>query len=470
MMFYKCFRVTCVALVSCLLLGFVTQDARADLVWGANGHPFTAYYGVSIDQQLAYLHDLGMTSYRVNNGTPEQLSALAQKAKKYGITILPVLAPEFDYDKETPETLYRKGYEMAFALVSPLKSEIHVWELGNEMEIYALIKPCEKRDDGTQYNCDWGIAGGNGELDYYGPRWAKVSAVLKGLSEGTIAADPTALKAMGTAGWGHLGVFKRMEHDGIKWDISVWHMYGEDPEWAFKEIATFKHPIWVTELNHPKGSATSAQEQADGLRRWMGRMRELQTTYHIEAAHIYELMDEPYWAPSFEAFMGLVHLEKDGAGWRPGTPKPAYDVVRSLLRGDTDPMRPRDCDLKAFSPDDKGLQNQVQYSYCLILGRLADGQGLSDWTSKRANGMSAEDLLRTLARSDEFGRRYAVDVLSDDRFITLSYQLLLGRDPDGQGREDYLAKLGKGGITRIALLEMIMASDEFKKTHKILFP
>ena len=65
------------------------------------------------------------------------------------------------------------------------------------------------QDDGKQYDCAWGPAGGVGPLEYYGPRWQKVSAVLKGLSEGAAAADPAVLKAMGTAGWGHLGAFER---------------------------------------------------------------------------------------------------------------------------------------------------------------------------------------------------------------------------------------------------------------------
>ena len=102
MLFYKYFHVTRVVLISLLFFCFPMRAARADVVWGANGHPFTAYHGVTIDQQLAYLRDLGMTSYRVNNGTPELLAALVDKAKAYGVTILPVLAPEFDYDKETP--------------------------------------------------------------------------------------------------------------------------------------------------------------------------------------------------------------------------------------------------------------------------------------------------------------------------------------------------------------------------------
>ena len=313
-------------------LGFA-GSARADLMWGVNGHPFTAYPGVTIGQQLDYIQDLGLKSYRVNLRGADELATLLEKAKTRGITLLPVFTPPFDLDKETPETLYKMAYGLAFTFVSRFKDDVRVWELGNEMENYAIIKPCEMQDDGVQYNCAWGPAGGVGPLDYYGPRWAKVSAVLKGLSEGTAAADPAALKAMGTAGWGHTGAFARMEQDGIKWDISVWHMYGEDPEWAFKSIAAFKRPIWVTEFNHPGGSSKSAQEQAEGFKRWMKRLRELAPLYRVEAAHIYELMDETYWAPNFEAYMGLVTLEKDGDGWRPGAPKPAYEAVKGMVRG-----------------------------------------------------------------------------------------------------------------------------------------
>ena len=66
----------------------------------------------------------------------------------------------------------------------------------------------------------------------------------------------------------------------------------------------------------------------------MKRLSELSETYQVEAAHIYELMDETYWAPNFEAYMGLVKLESDGRrGWRPGKPKAAYFSVRELIRG-----------------------------------------------------------------------------------------------------------------------------------------
>ena len=153
-------------------------------------------------------------------------------------------------------------------------------------------RPCEKRDDGTKYPCQWGPAGGVTALEYYGPRWAKVSAVLKGLSDGMTAADPTIRKAMGTAGWGHMGAFERMQRDGIQWDISVWHIYGEDPEWAFAKLAQFKRPIWVTEFDNPRGSQEDEQQQAAGISLMMSRLRALKDRYNVEAAYIYELMDE----------------------------------------------------------------------------------------------------------------------------------------------------------------------------------
>lgn len=67
----------------------------------------------------------------------------------------------------------------------------------------------------------------------------------------------------------HTGAFTRMQRDGIQWDISVWHMHGQDPGWAFKILAAFNRPIWVTESNHPRGGQRAVPEQADDqFARW----------------------------------------------------------------------------------------------------------------------------------------------------------------------------------------------------------
>jgi hypothetical protein len=448
--------------------------ARADLIRGANGHPFTAYGGVSVDAQLGLLKDLGLTSYRVNISelsSAPALAELAAKAVPLGIAILPVLTPSVSLDSETPEALQRAAHDFAFALVSQLKDRIKVWELGNELEVYAIIKACEMQDDSKQYNCGWGPAGGTGVLDYYGPRWAKVSAVLKGLSEGAMAADSTARRAMGTAGWGHTGAFERMRQDGIAWDISVWHMYGEDPEWAFKVLAGYGKPIWVTEMNHPRGSEAGEREQADGVRHWMQRLAELGPRYKVEAVHIYELLDETYWAPDTEAVMGLVRLEpSEAGGWRPAAPKAAYDAVRAVVRGDEGlPKVERACALERTMENRPPPEAHVAYLYCLLLGREADEGGLQDWAAQRREGLSVATLLEAMAGSEEFSARYRVPYLSDEHFTILAYRLLLGRDPDGQGRSDYASALRSGKLSHAALIGILASSDEFRHRHKQLF-
>lgn len=462
-----------ITIITLLLLAAVRPAiAGNDLIWGANGHPFTAYPNIGYEEQLDYIRDLGMTSYRVNisrTDTAPSLKKLLEAAKSRGITILPVLTPAVDLDNDTPEKLYEEARAFAVRLVSQFKDDIRVWELGNEMENYAIIKPCEMQDDGVQYNCAWGPAGGVGPLEYYGPRWAKVSAVLKGLSDGTKSVDPSIRKAIGTAGWGHIGAFERLRQDGIEWDISVWHMYGEDPEWAFQKIAIFGKPIWVTEFNHPGGSEKSELEQAKGLQRWMTRLRELQSAYHVEAAHIYELLDEPYWAPSFEAAMGLVRLTKaDNGGWTLGETKPAYCAAKQFIRTDL-PKVARQCDLCLFDRQDASDQNKAAYSHCLILGRAPDGSDLERWASSVRSGTGIRDILSAMLGSEEFEKTMRANAISHEDYVSFAYHLLLGRDPDGGGKADYIAQLDQKTLSRAALLQALMQSDEFRQKHRILF-
>ncbi|MEY9559321.1 DUF4214 domain-containing protein [Sinorhizobium fredii] len=456
---------------ACLLA--TTATASADTIWGVNGHPLVSYPGVTIEQQLDYIKDLGMKSYRVDvhnadAGTTELLAALVREGKERGIDILPVIAGEFELEKDSADDLYRKARDLAVALGSRFKDDIRVWELGNEMENYAIIKPCEKRDDGTQYPCEWGAAGGTSPLDYYRPRWAKVSAVLKGLSEGMTEVDPAIRKAMGTAGWGHTGAFERMRQDGIQWDISVWHMYGEDPEWAFEKLARYGKPIWVTEFNNPYGSQRGDMQQAEGLRQAMARLRDLQGKYKVEAAHVYELLDEKYWAPDFEAFMGLVRLYGREGLWRVGEPKPAYLAVRQFIRGPRPAVRPRrDCDLADVHAADDLPVRKAKFVYCLILGRDGDGAEGEKWATSMQNGEATyTNMVHSLMRSDEFEAKYATFSLTERSYVTLLYRLLVGREPDEYGLASYVKQIRAGTMDRWAVVEGLITSSEFYAHHK----
>ena len=454
---------------ACLLA--TALPASADLLWGVNGHPITAYPGIPVERQLDFTKDLGLKSYRVNvtsEDNADMLADLVGAGKARGIEILPVLTPAIDLDKDSPDELYGKTRKLAIALGTRFKNDIRVWELGNEMENYAIIKPCEKRDDGSKYPCAWGPAAGTGALDYYGPRWVKVSAVLKGLSEGMTEVDPGIRKAIGTAGWGHTGAFARMKQDGIVWDISVWHMYGDDPEWAFREISGYGKPIWVTEFNNPYGSQRSERLQADGIKQTMVRLRGLSEKYKVEAAQIYELFDETYWAPSFEANMGLVRLTAASDGkWRVGEPKPAYRTVRDFTRGPQPLPKPhRKCDPETTAANKSVYVRQASFAYCLVLGHEGDSDSVNQWSTALESGdRTIAGMVVELMRGDEFQSSYVTIGLTDRAYISFLFLLLLDRPADDYGIETYARQLRAGTLTREDVAFGIIDSSEFKSKH-----
>ncbi len=317
--------------------GCVPPDPAHRLLWGVNGHPLTAYPGIRVQDQVETVRRLGLRAYRVNVSSVDQLAGLRQLmtvAARDSVQVLPVLTPPLALDHGTPTELYDRARAFAERVAGPLRGQAPVWELGNELENYAIMRAGDRKDDGTPYNIQWGPAGGVSVDDYDTPRWARVSAVLRGLSDGVTRADPGARRAIGTAGWGHLGAFERMRRDGIAWDISVWHVYGDDPEASFREIARFGKPIWVTEFSAPlQPGAVDQALRAGQVSRMMQRIGELSSTYHVEAAFLYELFDEPYWGDTIEARFGMVSLQRRGGGWEIGRPNPIYDAVQKFTGG-----------------------------------------------------------------------------------------------------------------------------------------
>ncbi|MET3792216.1 DUF4214 domain-containing protein [Aquamicrobium terrae] len=477
----------CVALAA--LLG-ATAAWGADLMWGVNGHPFTAYPGISFARQLDFVRDLGMKSYRVNISTADdipELAALVEQARARDIDILPVITPDLDLDAETAGDLYAKSYAMAVAMVSRFKDDIRVWELGNELENYAILTACEMRDDGIQYDCSWGPAGGDGPGHYFTPRWKQVSAVLRGLSDGTASVDPTIRKAIGTAGWGHTGAFERMIADGIDWDISVWHHYGADLKQPLDYLKTLGKPIWVTEFNH--SSEKGEQAQADGLLEMMTLLRGYRQDYPIEAAHIYELLDEPYWAPSFEAVMGLVRLRKtDKGAWTPDGVKLAYGVAKAFIAAggssvavpqspaqtsqpaSADPVPPAaGCDTGSLNTAVVNHANQVAYFYCLALNRLPNPT--EQWRQALAmkQGRTVAEMMASVLETPEFSKVNGREEATNAAYIAAIYRRLLGREPDGRGLSDYLSRLDGNQMTREELALEAVGSQEFRSLHSFLF-
>ncbi len=312
------------------------QTADTAFIWGANGHPITAYPDISFDQQIDLLLGAGLDNYRINlrpTTTIEDLDELVTAAENRGVTILPILAPPYSFEQNSPDQIYELSLQTGREFAQYFGKRIPAWELGNELENYAIIQPCEMRDDGTQYPCEWGPAGGVNPDEYYGPRWAKVSAAIKGMSEGVAQGVPNALRAAGTAGWGHVGAFDRLKEDGVEWDISVWHSYQPPSEfkWAMEHLVKFEKPIWITEINRPYGSQDGEKAQAEYLQTTLQWLHDNSEKYQIGAIHLYELLDEPYWT-DYEGIMGLYRVEKnaDNNKWEVTGPKEAVAVIQAF--------------------------------------------------------------------------------------------------------------------------------------------
>ncbi|WP_424339290.1 hypothetical protein [Henriciella sp.] len=304
--------------------------STSGIIWGVNGHPFQAYPGIAYDAQLDLLRDLGMTQYRVaaNSGGLDRMYPLAQAR---GITLLPIIHPESGWKDRDPDTLYRESLEKARTISRAHRGRFPVWECGNELENYAIIQPCEYRDDNSQYPCEWGPGGGVDPLDYVGERWAKVSAVVRGLVDGVGEGDPDARRAIGTSGFGHLGAFERWRDDGVTWDITVWHDYEQVRESYLETLAGYGKPIWITEFNAGAWNAVSEDDNARQLRERIAYYRDVGPRYGVDAAFVYELLDEPYWSGP-ESKMGIVRMDgSDANGWRIGGLKPAGQAIRDSI-------------------------------------------------------------------------------------------------------------------------------------------
>lgn len=453
-----------------LVSGWSSAGAR-DLIWGVNGHPFTAYPGIPYTTQLDLVRELGARSYRVNVSSLdhiERLRDLVALGARRGIDILPVLTPPVDLDRTAPEALYANSFNFAFAVASAIRRHVGTIELGNELENYAIIKPCETQTDGRIYSCSYGLGTGIATTDYEGTRWKKVSAVLKGLSDGTIAAAPQMRKAMGSAGWGHTGVFTLMQKDGIKWDISVWHAYQTDPVDMLEKVAAFAKPIWITEFNHPVKHEMDPADHAAKLKEMIDTLKTRVGRFKIEAVHIYELLDEPYWGNDTEAIMGLVHVNRSetGKSWEVGARKPSFDVVKAAI-SDPAPVLSRDCDLGSYKPtaESRSTETLVAFAYCLVLGRNVEPQAAGSWATALASGWTIQDLIIALSKTDEFQVRYPGANSSNRDFLYLAFELLLGRRPDGGGLQSYLTALSQGSMRRQDIIRGIVTSSEFSTRH-----
>jgi len=322
--------------------------AGGHLQLGVNGHPirpggvYAASNGVSFDQQFTLIKNLGADWYRVDITIPDfsVMDVLLQKAQAHGIQLLPVIFPVIDRDHDSPSTIYQKSYDSAFKFASHYKGSIQAYELSNEQDAYSLT-------------------GGPGDqVSMYDARkYGIVSSMLRGLSEGVHAGDPSAKRIVDFSGWLHTGFFQRVENDHIAYEIVGVHWYGNMGEIncpgqsypcpsrlqhfnVVQRLQSITHgkPMWVTEINYSplpnRSEEQNGQQEQQYLVATLQRFLTSPTLYPFEVVFIYELLDEPgTGGGATQTEVGLVSVTpQPSGGFALGSPKSAYEAVQRLFK------------------------------------------------------------------------------------------------------------------------------------------
>ncbi len=103
--------------------------------------------------------------------------------------------------------------------------------------------------------------------------------------------------------------------------------------------------------------------------------------------------------------------------------------------------------------------------YRAFFERDPDLSGIQYWIGQSRQGVSYDDMAWAFANSNEFTSRY--QNLTDQQFLQVVYQNVLGRSPDQAGFDYWYAEV-RGGLARHLAVRWIAGSAEFSNRHPYL--
>ena len=257
--------------------------------WGAVGHndrdsrgPQYPYNRVPLTTQMDLLTAAGLHWYRT--GCTDNCPALLDAARKAGVSLLRgvPLWPDATIDESAN---YNRAYKYAVDLARA-NPQFKYWEASNEVD-------------------NWiGISGdGSTREQYKQSAYLQARGLIKGLIDGLHAGNPAAKVLVDDAGYCHYGFLKALWDDGVRWDITAFHWYSDQGDMEKAKCqsanaaaihASFGLPVWITEYNS-NIAAKNADDAAGAawLANFIGEVRRDAAKYRIQAAFVYELLDEP---------------------------------------------------------------------------------------------------------------------------------------------------------------------------------
>ncbi|HXQ80195.1 MAG TPA: glycosyl hydrolase [Opitutaceae bacterium] len=312
-----------------------------------NGHPVTqlGYFDVPLAEQVDLVAEAGAGWYRVDLGARDFAASTARfdelltDAERRNIRLLPVLSlsPGGRGDAATPQQIHAAAVAFGRAVAGRYRGRITHWELGNELDIQALIRKGDRGRNGALWR--WGDPDGSRPEDYEEGRYERARAEILGLGEGVRAADRGAATVVDTSGWLHYGFIERLvNEDHVPFDVLAWHWYSEMGDITRVQgkldlvayLKRYGKPLWLTEVSRRGGSAgASGRDFAEFVTHTVAQ---LGANPGIGGLFIYELLDEPYFGEAGESQYGLVEIARDGRGkWAVTQRKQAFDAYRSVI-------------------------------------------------------------------------------------------------------------------------------------------
>ena len=258
--------------------------AATKIMFGVNVHPIQG--GIYSNQAAAMkaMTYVGLKGYRMDldtSSTSRSLLTTAFRDAPVGATVLPLL--DLVPDASVTES---ENYQAAYALVEPLVANfrsVTFWEVGNEID-------------------NWiGVTGDGSTIEQYNlTNYIAARGFFSGMIAAVHAANPKALAIINDAGWCHYGMMNQLWADGVRWDVTAIHWYGNmgnvidaacGPNERSNVLAihaAFGKPIWFTEFNSNAGG-DAANHMAKWAPPFMTQISDLALQYNIQAAFIYEL-------------------------------------------------------------------------------------------------------------------------------------------------------------------------------------
>jgi hypothetical protein len=304
----------------CALAPSLAQSSDQSIQWGANGHndrpdsgPNYAYNRVSLAEQMRLLTGAGLTWYRTGC-SGSSCGALPATAKAHGVKLLWGLErwPDAHADEHAN---YRGAFDYAAEIARRYRGQIDYFEASNEVDVWVGMNG--DGSDPSQYDRE---------------RYVRARGLIKGLIDGIHAGNPSAKVLVDDAGWCHYGFLRMLWNDGIRWDITAFHWYAKQGSFEqagcnkanVAEIhASFGLPVWITEFNSDIGAKANDQPaSAAWVSAVMAQIRDVAPKYSIQAAFVYELLDEPNLTGA-ERYFGIADEN--------GQPKATYRAIGAAL-------------------------------------------------------------------------------------------------------------------------------------------